>query len=128
MPSLFSRTILVVDDEPDLLDLIAQILRMKGATVYTAKDGSEAFEIWSGTPQIEVIITDVSMPGIGADGISLVRKIRAVSPVKPPIIVITGFSMQTETDALAAGASLVLAKPFHAQDIDAAILKLLSIS
>jgi len=125
MLDLTSRTILIVDDEPELLEIMSQILEQKGAKVLMASDGIQAFEIWSQNPQIDVVMTDVAMPGKDADGISLVKKIRAISSSKPPIIMITGYSRQTEAEALAAGTSMVFPKPIRIQDIDAALAKLL---
>lgn len=125
MLDLTSRTILIVDDEPELLEIMSQILEMRGAKVLTAKNGIQALTVWSENQQVDLIMTDVAMPGKDADGISLVKKIRAVSSGKPPIIMITGYSRQSEAAALAAGAAVVFAKPFRTQEIESAIGRLL---
>jgi CheY-like chemotaxis protein len=127
MIDLTSIKILIVDDEPELVDIMSQMLEMRGAQTFQASNGVQAFEVWTSNPTIDVVITDVTMPGQGADGITLVRKIREVSPIAPPIIMITGYSNQTRAEAIAAGAAEVFPKPFRIEDLDEALGKLLKI-
>ena len=127
MLDLTSIKVLIVDDEPELVEIMSQMLEMMGAQVFQASNGIQAFKVWTSNPTIDIVITDVIMPGQGADGITLVRKIREVSPIAPPIIMITGYSNQTRAEAIAAGAAEVFPKPFRIEDLDEALGKLLNI-
>ena len=72
-------TILVVDDEPQVLLLIAGALEREGHQVLTAGGGAEAISIWKAWPGgIDLLLSDVDMPEI--DGLTLVQALRAMSP------------------------------------------------
>jgi len=67
--------ILVVDDEPALLNIVARILTKQGHTVEKADNGQQAWDLFShSSDTFDVILTDVRMPGI--DGLGLLRLIR----------------------------------------------------
>lgn len=70
--------VLVVDDEPLVLEVTATMLTDIGCTVITAANGSEALDKLSKNPRIEILITDVNMPGMDgytlADAAKRVRK------------------------------------------------------
>jgi PAS domain S-box-containing protein len=72
-------TVLLVEDEPDLLDATAQLLHSLGYEVLTASNGSEAMEVLSRHSGIGVLLTDVVMPD-GFDGIQLARSTRSLHP------------------------------------------------
>jgi two-component system cell cycle response regulator CpdR len=59
-----ARTVLVVDDEPLVLDVTACMLEDLGCNVVTATNGAEALNILAGNPHITILITDLNMPGI----------------------------------------------------------------
>ena len=67
-----ARTVLVVDDDPIVLDVTAAMLADIGCETVTAPSGPEALVRLSHGPQIEIMITDVNMPGM--DGYELVRR------------------------------------------------------
>jgi PAS domain S-box-containing protein len=76
--------ILLVDDEPDLLDLESRILEQKyGFSTLSAKSGEEALEIFNNQP-VDAIISDYSMPQM--DGIALLKKIREINKTIPFIL------------------------------------------
>jgi PAS domain S-box-containing protein len=72
-------TVLVVEDEPDLLDATAQLLQSLGYQVLTASSGSEAMDVLTRRDDIGVLFTDVVMPD-GIDGIQLARSTRGLHP------------------------------------------------
>jgi PAS domain S-box-containing protein len=72
-------TVLLVEDEPDLLEATAELLRSLGYEVLTASNGSEAMEVLSRRDSIGVLFTDVVMPD-GIDGIQLARSTRSLHP------------------------------------------------
>jgi DNA-binding NtrC family response regulator len=75
-----NKTILVVDDEPDLLDLLREILEMNGHTVITAASAGEALQLWEkNSSQIELLITDLTLPG-GTTGVTLSEQLKAHKP------------------------------------------------
>ncbi|MEA3083683.1 MAG: hypothetical protein QOC89_1380 [Paraburkholderia sp.] len=72
-------TVLLVEDEPDLLEATAELLRSLGYEVLTASNGSEAMDVLSRRDSIGVLFTDVVMPD-GIDGIQLARSTRSLHP------------------------------------------------
>jgi CheY-like chemotaxis protein len=76
-------TVLVVDDEPAIREVIATLLEDEGYLVRHAKDGLEALDAISGD-QIDLIVSDVVMPRL--DGASLVRKLRGRGHLTPVVL------------------------------------------
>jgi DNA-binding response OmpR family regulator len=124
-PSSTHRSaILVVDDDPTFCDIMAEILRMYSAQVYTASSAKEAMAILENvTP--DLILTDVMMPEV--DGLTFVRRIRSGgSLAKVRIIIVSARVSRLErAAALQAGADQFLAKPFSIIDLRAAVGQLL---
>lgn len=60
-----ARAVLVVDDEPLILEMTASMLEELGCEVSTAATGSEALSRLAKDPPIEILITDLNMPGMG---------------------------------------------------------------
>jgi CheY-like chemotaxis protein len=103
--------ILVVEDDPETLDLITIILERQGYSVVVAHDARAVLEIVpSRNP--DLIITDIRMPNI--DGIEMIKRIRAMGLMRRfvPILVVTAYQMEHAAQAIGAGASRVLGKPF----------------
>ncbi|MBV1959815.1 MAG: PAS domain S-box protein [Pseudomonadales bacterium] len=88
------RHILIVDDEPDLMDIAAEFLSQHNHFVYKAKSGSEALALLSQHP-IELIISDIMMPEM--DGWTLVREARKQNP-DLKIQLISGYESGTQSD------------------------------
>lgn len=74
-----AETVLVVEDEPDVLDVAAELVRSIGYGVVTATNGEEALELLRKQPQINVLFTDVMMPS-GINGIELARRAVGLRP------------------------------------------------
>jgi DNA-binding NtrC family response regulator len=72
-----SRTVLVVDDEPDIRKLVTAILTGAGYRVLTADTGKNAIRLFKGNPDTELLLTDVVAPGMSgpmiADQIAALR-------------------------------------------------------
>jgi CheY-like chemotaxis protein len=125
MNDLSGVNILLVDDEVEILIVLEYMLKRLNANIVTANNGIQAYDIWNKQPDFfNVVITDVSMPGKDADGITLTSRIREIS-VESVIIVVTGYSRQSEQDAYNVGANVVYAKPFDIMAITSYILKAL---
>jgi CheY-like chemotaxis protein len=104
-----SVTVLVVDDETDFLATYDRLLRREGCRTIAAATREAALAALESEP-IALIIADVRLPD--GDGLDVVRAARTrLRP--PPAIVVTGFSSErSRREALAAGATAYLAKPF----------------
>lgn len=70
------RSVLIVDDQPLILELLADILRDMDRDVWTARHGAEALQVLERNPHISVLLTDVNMPGMS--GHELAERARRV--------------------------------------------------
>jgi len=91
------RTILLVDDEPDLLHLAALYLRRLGYRTLEAGDAEAALRLVAQQPCVDLLLTDVLMPG-SLDGFDLAQRVRALCPAIA-VLYTSGFP----SDALAQG-------------------------
>ncbi len=80
-----TETILLVEDEPNLLMTTALLLEELGYAVLTAPDGPAAIEIFESTPGIDLLLTDVIMPG-GINGHQLGDRLRSRRPGLPVVL------------------------------------------
>lgn len=69
---------LLVDDQPDVLEMLVELFRNMGYDVLSANSGMDAMEVLKRTPDIDVLFSDVLMPGM--DGITLAREARKLAP------------------------------------------------
>lgn len=111
---LKGKTILVVDDEVDLRDIVSSELEFMGAEVFQADNISTAEKLLS-QHKIDLVISDIRMPG--GTGVDLLDKIKARNAVNPPVILITGFADITVADAFNRGVEALLSKPFKLDDL-----------
>lgn len=87
-PNIRQPTVLVVDDEPALLSLMALKLRRMGWQVHAAADAATALEIADRLAcQLNLLVTDIQMPGMPGD--ELIRRIRKACPFVD-VLAITG--------------------------------------
>ena len=109
-------SILVADDEKDVVSLLKDYLELKGYCVYTANNGKEAIEQASRTP--DLILLDVNMPE--ADGFEVCRRIR--DHVSCPILFLTArIEDEDKIQGFAAGGDDYIIKPFSLEEIGARI-------
>jgi PAS domain S-box-containing protein len=92
---------LVVDDQPDVLDMAAELFRNLGYEVFSANTGEEALEIAKREEGIEVLFSDVVMPGI--NGIDLAKRMRSMIPSIKVILAsgYTGLALNADNAAMA---------------------------
>ena len=95
-PASDSPEILVVDDEPSIVDTVATVLRYEGFTVDEASDGRQALSKVQ-ERRFDLVILDVMMPGI--DGLEVTRRMRA-DGIEVPVLFLTA---RGETADLVAG-------------------------
>ncbi|MDA9951012.1 response regulator [Oligoflexaceae bacterium] len=111
---LANKKILVVDDEPEILAFLADMLELEGATVTTAANGKIAYDhIIESENLFCAIVSDIRMPVMS--GLELLKKLKSENKKPDNFIFISGFSDISLEDALSQGASAVVNKPF---DID----------
>ena len=113
------QNVLVVDDHPEIRDLMVEILEKRGYQVSTASDGHDALTQFV-LDRPDLVITDLTMPGL--DGYQLCRLIRGISSV--PVLVISG-QTGVEEKAYQMGANAFVSKPFDLEDLWAEIGELL---
>lgn len=118
-----NKTILVVDDEPDLKEIIASEFEYMGAKVFQAQNVTEAKSILE-IQKIDLVVSDIRMPG--GDGIDLVRYLRTKALPGPAIILITGFADISYEDAYNLGVESLISKPFNLDELIQMGLKLLN--
>lgn len=105
--------ILIVDDEPDLLETCVRLLRQVGHTCLTASTGREAIALIE-AERPNLVVTDFRLPT--TDGLAVARHARRSSP-PTPVIVFTAYpSPHTKREAHEAGATIFLPKPFSAAE------------
>jgi DNA-binding response OmpR family regulator len=107
-------TVLVVDDEIIIRDLLNVFLPTKGLKVILAANAEEALELAKKSVP-KVILLDMKMPGI--DGLETCRRLRAEEKTRyTPIILVTGFGAE-KVEADDAGADDFISKPFDLEDL-----------
>jgi len=117
--------VLLVDDEPDIVEVIQDRLEAYGFTVITAGTGVEALKKLS-VEKFDGILLDVKMPQMG--GIEALAEIRK-RDTKIPIIIITSSSTrEAAIDAIAKGANEYLLKPFEWEELKAKIQRVFNVS
>jgi CheY-like chemotaxis protein len=123
-PRLDGIHVLAVDDEPDSLGLLRTVLEGAGATVSTARSGSEALEA-VGQRVPDVLIADVGMPAM--DGLQLIRAIRQMpEPARStPAAALTAYARsQDRITSLASGFHMHLVKPIDLLELVVAVATL----
>jgi CheY-like chemotaxis protein len=104
----FQRTILIVDDDPDVCLNMADILTDRGYAVATAYEGHTALQLVNRQPY-DLALLDLKMPGM--DGLTLCREVMRVRPATVALL-ITGYPEDVQpTEAQAAGVRQILRKP-----------------
>lgn len=117
LPNLAGRTILVVDDNDNALEMLGTFLRACGAYVLQARTGTGALAYIDTQPHIDAMITDLAMPHM--DGIELMDRLRRhPSRASMPAIALTGFyEFYMDT----AGFTAFLRKPVNLDELCATI-------
>ena len=113
-------SLLLVDDESSLLELLAPALVKQGYKVTAANDGESALALWDAQNGADLLVTDLRMPGM--DGRELARRLREKRPGLP-VLFISGWSPETPDAGLEPG-TLLLPKPFRLAELYRALLQL----
>lgn len=113
-------TVLVVDDEEEVLELLGEYLRARGYGLRTAYDGEAALEIIR-AGGVDVVLSDLKMPHLG--GLELLEQVQShAQPVA--VILMSGFAtVESAIGALKAGAYDFLRKPFKLREVHRALTR-----
>lgn len=112
-----TTTVLVVDDEPTVREVVAGYLRRDGHAVLEAADGVAAMELFATDPP-DLIVLDMMLPGV--NGLDILRRVRSASDV--PVIMLTARAEESDRVAgLELGADDYVVKPFSADHLEARI-------
>lgn len=112
-----SKTIFLVDDSATILLSISSILQKAGYAIEKAGSGEEALKKFNSGIKVDLLMTDLNMPGIS--GIDLIKEVRKLPTYKfMPILFLTTESQQSKkAEAKAAGASGWIVKPATADEL-----------
>ena len=107
-------TILVVDDEPYMTEMLQSFFEMNNYVCFTASDGIEALEVLK-SEKIDIVITDMKMPNM--NGLDLLKEVKGKYQGTSAVIM-TGFSEEyTTSEALNSGADGYITKPFRNKEL-----------
>lgn len=117
------KSVLVVDDEPDIANILSEHLRLERYRVLTANSAEGALEILS-RERINAVVTDIMMSGMS--GLELMAEVKATY-AGVPVIVMTGYSGKfTPSEVIAAGADGFFAKPFKNLELTQTLAQVLT--
>ena len=114
--------ILIVEDEIDLCDSIAEGLQIDGYAVDTCYDGTEAYELIT-TETYDLVVLDLNLPGM--DGMDVLSKVRKQDKNTKILILSARSTVTDKVTGLDSGANDYLAKPFDFEELEARIRCLL---
>ncbi len=114
------EVIMIVDDEPMLRELVADVLKEQGYTILVASNGKEAVELYEEAKEkIDLVILDMIMPEM--DGQATFRALRTLSP-NLKVLISSGFSQDNAVQRLLSdGAAGFVGKPYQTEDLVKAV-------
>ncbi|MBI3080328.1 MAG: sigma-54-dependent Fis family transcriptional regulator, partial [candidate division NC10 bacterium] len=115
--------ILVVDDEPDMVETVARILTHLGHEPVTATEGGAAVELLE-RERPDLVLTDLRMPGM--DGLEVLKEVKRIDPEAPVVLFTAHATIQTAVEAIKAGAFDYITKPFTADQLQVVIERALT--
>ena len=111
------KSILLADDNRDIVDSLAALLRLSGYTVVPAYSVREALDLLDASPGVDVVVSDVRMPN--EDGFDLFRILRHRFP-SLPVVLMTGLPI-TSDDVVPHEGVAILEKPIAIEQLERAI-------
>lgn len=110
-------SVLVVDDDPDLVDVLSRFLSRQGMKTSVASSGVQCLEIMQAAPAIDVIVLDIMMPGM--DGLQVCAALKKMESARAiPIILLTARDdVTTRLAGVELGVSEFIVKPASGRDL-----------
>jgi DNA-binding response OmpR family regulator len=121
---LSPSVILLVDDDPDVRSLTRTFLEHEGYSVFSSGDAERAAQIYRSVPQIDLVVTDLYMPG--RSGMELARELKAIRREVPVLLISGGFLEDGQEAGLQEEGWSFLAKPFRLTELLAAVHRILA--
>lgn len=119
------KSILVIDDDDSLRQVVEYNLGEEGYAVLTAADGTRGLQLFQAN-NVDLVLTDVRMPEM--DGLELLTRLKAMQP-DLPVIVLTAFgTINAAVEAIKLGAFDYLTKPFPRDQLKSAVRKALEVA
>ena len=109
------HNLLIIDDEEIIINLLRDYFSHLGYSIMTARDGSEGIDLFNASPNFDLVITDINMPGI--DGNAVAKSIRLSQRTKMPIVGMSGYNDKIEGELF----DFMLAKPFNLKELTAVV-------
>ncbi len=107
-------TVLIVDDEPDILELMEEEFRFCGYQTKTAICGNDAIKILSEAP-VDIVVSDYKMPN--GNGMAVLSHVNGMAGKHPLFFFVSGQADVSTEDALKAGAKKFFSKPFDLDEL-----------
>ncbi len=123
MERLQGATVLLVEDESDMLGMLRFEFQSLGCRTLLAKNGLEAFEI-AQSQQVDAVVSDIRMPK--SSGLELLRRLKEVDLCKPIVIFISGYADIAPMEVYNLGAEALVPKPFRLRALVTRVARLLS--
>jgi len=117
-----SATLLIADDDPVALALLAEVLTGEGYAVRSASSGSECLRL-AESQSFDLAVVDLRMPDV--NGLEVTRRLSALQPGAPVIILTAFATIDTAIEAIRQGASDYLSKPFRMEQLILVVRRIL---
>ncbi len=118
MPRAGDATVLLVEDDDDNRELMGEVLSASGWQVYSAASGQDGLRTLA-EHSVDVVVTDVGMPGMG--GLEVAKAAKAIAP-SVPVVIVTGWAEREDiTRARGKDVDAVLIKPVDPDTLTAAV-------
>lgn len=114
------KTVLIIDDEASMRQLLKDCLNKLGYRVHEAKDGWEGIRMINDQGKYDAVLTDIKMPEI--TGIDIAYHIKKTKISHTPVIAITGFYFPDESNLF----NYILKKPFNLKELDTVLKNLIT--
>jgi len=113
-----SAPVLIIEDEPDIREVLSDLLQHDGYQVRSAETGAEGIAEVAHHPYSAVLL-DLGLPDL--DGLSVLRAVKSVDPELPVIILTAYVEDDIKADALGQGAFAYLRKPYKQKELRSAL-------
>ena len=115
-PRATGESLLVIEDDPEVLDLAVIMLESLGYEVVSAQDGAQALAVLEATPRIDLVLSDVMLPG-GLLGPEVIQRARQARP-NLRVLFMSGYAdAEARSSGLLAEGATVLSKPFRRHEL-----------
>ena len=109
------KSILIVDDEPNIRRVLGAVFAKAGYEVFTAENGRKALDAISAEPSIDVMLCDLIMPDL--NGVEVLRSAKEMNPQLSVVMITAHGTIRTAVDAMKLGAFDYITKPFDMDEI-----------